>query len=249
MLFTPAWRPGAYTTSRPWIQPPARQRAAICRDHPSKRERRKATDGRHTRGARDSIGQSPPWRVGNRNLRLEGTPRVRISRWPTRRSSVDEPGRLRICATVRTAPRGESKPARNRRNRKRAKHAGTHRGESGLPGRAVAVGHRAPVRGRRRRRPRLETDHPRRFRHRFPSLRLRHSRRHRTSAPGVCVAYSAEVSGVGHEGCSSHTNTTLPSLPVLLWVRLTTSFQSSRRTVRSTRALSVPSATSANRSR
>ena len=131
----------------------------------------------------------------------------------------------------------------------RAKHAGTHRGESGLSGRAVAVGHRAPVRGRRRRRPRLETDHPRRFRPRFPSLRLRHSRRHRTSVPGVCVAYSAEVSGVGHEGCSSHTNTTLPSLPVLLWVRLTTSFQSSRRTVRSTRALSVPSATSANRSR
>src|SRR6185437_16862140 len=60
---------------------------------------------------------------------------------------------------------------------------------------------------------------------------------------------SAEDDGIGHECCSPNTNTTLPSRPVSPCARLTASFQSSSRTVRATRALSVPSPTSVTNSR
>ena len=53
---------------------------------------------------------------------------------------------------------------------------------------------------------------------------------------------------LAQEDCSN-TNTILPSRPLAPWLRPTASFQSSSAMVRSTRALSAPSATSATRSR
>ena len=60
---------------------------------------------------------------------------------------------------------------------------------------------------------------------------------------------SADDKRLSHECCLSNTNRTLPSRPVSPCARLTASFQSSSRTVRATRALSVPSPTSATNSR
>jgi len=56
---------------------------------------------------------------------------------------------------------------------------------------------------------------------------------------------AAEAVGVGHEGSPSHTIMSLPSRPVSPWLRLKASLQYFDGMVRSTRALSVPSATNA----
>ena len=60
---------------------------------------------------------------------------------------------------------------------------------------------------------------------------------------------SADDERLGQDCGSPNTNTTLPSRPVSPCARLTASFQSSSRTVRATRALSVPSRDLATNSR